>query len=228
MFSEVAEYSFQNCRKEMLQMVTKPGGLLETELNNNNDFKTMWQSNATCKKAIPEVTPDHIAALQSYAEASPSFHKNFKKLLKTSRGSSSYQDEFPFKSLFFLLTDAMQLIGKNKCRTVYSGTDKEYSAKIGEKVHFESFFPAELQLTDLTEDAVSDDDTGTLFHIMSCSVISLEDYKCYTEEFELLISPTEVFTVTDIRSVNNSNDKFKKITLTHFGNQSSSDCIGLA
>ncbi|XP_050956786.1 GPI-linked NAD(P)(+)--arginine ADP-ribosyltransferase 1 isoform X1 [Labeo rohita] len=224
MFPEVADYSFQKCRKEILQMVTKQGGLLETELNNNNDFKTMWQSNATCETAIPEITQKHMAALQSYAEASPKFHENFKKLLQKSYGSSTYQDEFPFKSFFFLLTDAMQLIGRNECSTVYSGTEDIYITKVGEEVRFESFFPAKLKFTDAIEDAAVSESTGTVFNITSCSVISLEN-ECNSEETELLISPTEVFTVTNISISRNSNDEFKQITLTHLRSQSSSNCL---
>lgn len=81
MFPEAADYSFQNCRKEMLQMVTKSGGLLQTELNNNPDFKIMWKGNVACSKTIPWGTPEHMAAVQSYAEASPKFHERFKKFV---------------------------------------------------------------------------------------------------------------------------------------------------
>ncbi|KAF4118787.1 T-cell ecto-ADP-ribosyltransferase 1 isoform X2 [Onychostoma macrolepis] len=225
MLPEAADYSFQNCRKEMLQMVTK--GLLQTELNNNPDFKTMWKGNATCSKTIPGSTPLHMAALKSYAEASSEFRGRFKKLFQTSRGSSTYRDEFPFKSLFFLLTDAMQLMSKNKIRTVYSGKGKEYSTEIGEKVHFESFLPAESLYNDVTEDANVFNSIGTVFIINSSSVISFEDYGCDSEEINLLISPTEVFTVTGIKTVHNSNDHFKKITLTHSHLHSSSNCSGL-
>ncbi|XP_016357374.1 T-cell ecto-ADP-ribosyltransferase 2 [Sinocyclocheilus anshuiensis] len=228
LFPEAADYSFYNCRKEMLQMVTKSGGLLQTELNNNADFKTMWR-NATSKKAIPGSTPEHMAALQSYVEATPEFHEKFKKLVQNNgRGSSTSQDEFPFKSLFFLLTDAMQLEGQKKCRTVYSGTEKEYSTKIGEKVRFASFFPAKLQYTSATEDASVDENPGTVFNITSCSVISLEDYGCSSEEMDALISPTDVFTVEDITTVMNINDEFKKITLVHSHFYSSYNCSGLA
>lgn len=223
MFPEAADYSFQNCRKEMLQMVTKSGGLLQTELNNNTDFKTMWKGNAACSKPIPGGTPEHMAALQSYADAGSKFHGIFKKSVQTSKG----RDEFPFKSLFFLLTDAIQLIRKSKCRTVYSGTEEEYRTEIGEKVRFESFFPAKLKYTEATEDASLSDNIGTVFNITSCSVIHLEDYGCIPEEIDLLISPTEVFTVTGMRTVSNSNDNFKAIALTHSLFQSSSNCSGL-
>ncbi|XP_043093127.1 GPI-linked NAD(P)(+)--arginine ADP-ribosyltransferase 1-like, partial [Puntigrus tetrazona] len=161
MFPEAADYSFQNCRSKMLQMVTESGGLLQTELNNNPDFKAIWQDSAACSETIPGGTPQHAAALKSYADASPTFLKEFRKLAKTNKGSSTYRDEFPFKSLFFLLTDAVQLLGQNKCCTVYFGTEKEYNTKIGEKVRFESFVAATVEHSAAAEDASDSDSTGT-------------------------------------------------------------------
>uniref|UniRef100_A0A8C1K428 NAD(P)(+)--arginine ADP-ribosyltransferase n=1 Tax=Cyprinus carpio TaxID=7962 RepID=A0A8C1K428_CYPCA len=229
LFREAADYSFYNCRKEMLQMVTKSGGLLQTELNKNTDFKTMWQSNAACRRAIPGSTPEHMTALQSYGGASTEFHEKFKELVQNhGRNSSTYRDEFPFKSLFFLLTDAMQLTDQKKCRTVYSGTEEEYKTTTEQKVRFVSFFPAKLKFTDATEDASVDENTGTVFNITSCSVISLDDYGCSSEDMDALISPTEVFTVKDITIVRNSNDNYKKITLVHSEFYNTSDCSSLA
>uniref|UniRef100_A0A8C1W7N1 NAD(P)(+)--arginine ADP-ribosyltransferase n=2 Tax=Cyprinus carpio TaxID=7962 RepID=A0A8C1W7N1_CYPCA len=228
LFPEAADYSFYNCWKEMLQMVTKSGGLLQTELNNNTDFKTMWQSNAACGQAIPGKTPEHMAALKSYVDATPEFRKMFKELVQNhGRSSSTYRDEFPFKSLFFLLTDAMHLTGQKKCRTVYSGTGEEYITTIGQKVRFVSFLPAKLKFTDATEDAFADENTGTVFNITSCSVISLDDHGCSSEVIDELISPTEVFTVKDITDVRNSNDEYTKITLVHSEFYSTSDCSSL-
>ncbi|XP_056121043.1 ecto-ADP-ribosyltransferase 5 [Rhinichthys klamathensis goyatoka] len=225
MFPEAADYSFYSCRKEMLQMVTKAGGLLETELKNNIDFMDMWKGSTTCE-AIPDGTPEHMTALQSYVEAGSEFHETFNKLVHTkSRGNSTYQDMFPFKSLFFLLTDAMQLL-KSNCNTVYSATEEKYSFNIGDKVRFESFFPAELVYSAATEDAATFETTGTVFNINSCSVINL-DKVCISEDIDLLISPTEVFTVKDIKTVSNSNDHYIEINLMHSHMYSSSNCSSL-
>ncbi len=109
---------------------------------------------------------------------------------------------------------------------MYSGTEEEYITKIREKVHI-GFFAAKLLYTDATEDTSSSDNIGTVFNITSCSVIRLEDYGCLSEEIDLLISPTEVFTVTGIRRVSNSNDDFKEIALTHSHFNSYSNCSGL-
>ncbi|XP_026111640.1 GPI-linked NAD(P)(+)--arginine ADP-ribosyltransferase 1-like [Carassius auratus] len=227
LFPEAADYSFYNCREEMLQMVTKSGGLLQTELNNNKDFKTMWE-NTTCKKAIPGSKPEHMTALKNYVEASSKFHENFKKWVQNhNKSRSTYRDQFPFKSLFFLLTDAMNLTDHKECRTVYSGTGKGYITRIGEKVRFVSFFPAKLESDDATEDASVGEDTGTVFSITSCSVINLEDYGCSSEEIDALISSTEVFTVKNIKTVKNNDDEFKEIILVHSHFHSSSDCSSL-
>lgn len=223
MFPEAADYSFYNCSKEMLQMVTKAGGLLETELKNDKDFTAMWKDEATCEKVIPEDTPEHRIALKSFVEADPEFHKIFSK--KLFQGSSTYRDDFPFKSLFFLLTDVMRLL-KSDCFTVYSGAEEEYSTKIGDKVRFESFFPARLKYTDAVEDAVLSDSIGTVFNIISCSAINLDEV-CRSENIDVLISPTEVFTVTNIRTVGEIGDQYKEITLKHSHFQSSSNCSGI-
>ncbi|XP_009289877.1 uncharacterized protein si:ch211-145b13.6 [Danio rerio] len=191
MFPEAPDYSFYNCRKEMLQMVTKPGGLLQTEINNSTGFLSMWKNSRPCTKPIPGATSEHMTALQGY-----------------------------------VADNAMSLI-KNNCTTVYSGAEEEYKTEIGKKVRFKSFFPAKLKFTDATEDAEVSDDLGTVFSINSCSAIKLDSNGCNSEEMDLLISPTEVFTVENIETVHNSNDNYKHITLKHSEFQSKSDCSSL-
>lgn len=225
MFPEAADYSFYSCRKEMLQMVTKAGGLLQTELNNNRDFKNMWKGNTICEKAIPELTPEHMTALKSYVEAEPAFRETFNKSIHTKSWRNSYQDMFPFKSLFFLLTDAMQLL-KSNCNTVYSATEEQYSFNIGDKVRFESFFPAYTEYTVATEDTAIYETIGTVFNIVSCSVINL-DKVCISDDIDLLIPPTEVFTVRDIKTVVNDDEHYKEINLIHSDMHSSSNCSSL-
>jgi len=208
-------------------MVTKAGGLLQTELNNNTAFMEMWKGSTTCE-AIPNGTTEHTTALERYVKADPEFQKTFKKLVHTkSRVNSTYQDMFPFKSLFFLLTDAMQLL-KSNCKTVYSAVEEKYNFSTGDKVRFESFFPAILEYSAATEDAATFDTTGTVFNINSCSVINLDEVCSLTsEDIELLISPTEVFTVEDIKTVSTNDDDFIEIRLMHSDMYSSSNCSSL-
>ncbi|TRY65651.1 hypothetical protein DNTS_009881 [Danionella cerebrum] len=173
MFPEVVDYSFTDCRQEMLEMVTT-GGLLEKELDEAGkaNFKKLWQGNV-CDHLIPGGTAEHVTALQSFA-VNENFQKAFNKALNNAIGVSTYQDRFPFKSMFFLISDAMELLKPENCSTVYSGTEMEYEANIGETVRLKTFFPAKMELADVTEDAELSEEMGTVFMITSCSAISLE------------------------------------------------------
>nr|XP_055061313.1 GPI-linked NAD(P)(+)--arginine ADP-ribosyltransferase 1-like [Misgurnus anguillicaudatus]XP_055061314.1 GPI-linked NAD(P)(+)--arginine ADP-ribosyltransferase 1-like [Misgurnus anguillicaudatus] len=221
-FPEFVDY--KRCRDKMLQRVIKPGGLLQTELNNNNDFKLMWKANATCGTKIPGGTQEHMAALKSYADANRRFHKSFNTQLNN-KGTNitMYQDQFSFKSLHFLLTDGMQLL--SKCRNVYSGTEKKYNIAVGDKIRFGSFFPAHLSFSDAHEEAVDSD--GTIFNITSCTVVSLDESGCGSDEIDLLISPDEAFKVEDIRKAGSKDEEITMVILKPSAFRSSSDCSNL-
>ncbi|KAI7810905.1 GPI-linked NAD(P)(+)--arginine ADP-ribosyltransferase 1 [Triplophysa rosa] len=220
MFPKVVDYS--SCRDEMLQIVTKPGGLLQQELNNSTDFKLMWKANATCEEKIPGATQEHMAALKSYADASPKFHELFNmKLYSKGKNITTYQNEFPFKSLYFLLTDAMQRLSKDMCQMIYSGIENE-ELTAGDLVRFGTFLPARLKYSDALEDIV--DVSGTVFNITSCSVFNLDE-KCKSDEIDLLISPMESFKVKEIRtSVDNGDETYKQVALVQHSFRSSFDC----
>nr|XP_055051426.1 GPI-linked NAD(P)(+)--arginine ADP-ribosyltransferase 1-like [Misgurnus anguillicaudatus] len=223
MFPEVVDY--KTCRDEMLQRVIKPGGLLQRELNNNIDFRSMWKANATCEMKIPGGTQEHMAALKSYADANRKFHKSFNtQLYNKGTNITMYRDQFSFKSLHFLLTDGMQLLRKENmpCRNVYSGTEKKYNIAVKDLIRFGSFFPAHLSFNVAFEDAVDSD--GTIFNITSCTVINLDETWCKSEEIDLLISPNEAFEVEDIRKVGPKDEKMTMVILKPSAFPSSFDC----
>lgn len=225
MFPELVDY--KSCRDEMLQIVTKPGGLLQQELNNNTEFKSMWKANATCGKKIQGATQEHNAALQNYANADQKFHKLVNtKLYSKGKNITTYQNEFPFKSLYFLLTDAIQLLSKGTCQTVYSAKEEEYSVTVGDSVRFGMFLAAKLKYDDALEEIV--DGGGTIFNITSCSVTNLDERKCHSEEIDLLISPTESFKVENIRTVDNGDgETYTEVTLVQHALNSFFDCRSL-
>lgn len=69
----------------------------------------------------------------------------------------------------------------------------------GRKGILRVFFPTNLHYIDAIEASLSDNN-GTVFNIISCSVIRFEDYGCISEEIDLLTSPTEVFTVMGMKT----------------------------
>lgn len=222
-FPEVVDYS--SCRDEMLQRVTKPGGLLQQELNNSTDFKSMWKANATCKVKIPGARQEHMAALKSYADASHRFHELFNmKLYSKGKNITTYQNEFPFKSLYFLLTDVMQHLSKDMCQTVYSAVEKEFSGTFGDLVRFGTFLPAKLEYMDALEEII--DVGGTIFNITSCSLVNL-DVKCQSEEIDMLISPTDSFDVKKMRVFSSGDETIREVNLVQHAFKSSFDCKSL-
>lgn len=224
-FPEFVDY--KRCRDKMLQRVIKPGGLLQKELNNNNDFKLMWKANATCGMKISGGTQEHMAALKSYADAKRKFHKSFNtQLYNKGTNITMYQDQFSFKSLHFLLIDGMQLLSKkNKtCRNVYSGTEKKHNIAVGDKIRFGRFYTAQLKFSEAHESAVETD--GTIFNITSCTVVSLES-GCGSEEIDLLISPNEAFDVEDIRKAGPKGEEITMVVLKPFASHRSFDCSDL-
>ncbi|XP_036438900.1 ecto-ADP-ribosyltransferase 5-like [Colossoma macropomum] len=226
MAPDAVDDTYLKCRDKMIQTITAQGGLLQKELKANKDFTEMWRNHGgTCEKQIYGATPPHLAALQAYGNSGVQFRKTFNRLVQT-KGSNAttYNDEFPFKSLHFLLTDALQLLNHSKtCTTVYFGTSNQYTAEIGKEVRFGMFISASIRESLEIEHIVTADE-GTLFNITSCSVVNVENYTCTSEEIEQLISPTEVFRVQNVSRVSTDEAEYNLITLTHSHFLSNHDC----
>ncbi|XP_053475315.1 ecto-ADP-ribosyltransferase 5-like [Ictalurus furcatus] len=215
MAPDAVDDDFSQCREKMLKAVTEPGGLLQKELKANKEFEELWSKHSgECKKNIPGGTSYHIDALQAYGNSRTKFRKTFNSLVY-SKGSNSttYRDEFPFKSLHFLLTDFLRLLKRtNTSTTVYYATSNTYTADTGTEVRFGKFIRAGTSQSTETEALY---DGGTVFIISSCSVVNVEENMCKSEELQALISPAEVFTVQNVRDVSTDDATYKEITLTH-------------
>ncbi|KAF5889516.1 T-cell ecto-ADP-ribosyltransferase 2-like, partial [Clarias magur] len=218
MAPDAVDDDFSECRDKMLKAVTEPDGLLQKELNANKEFKDVWnKSSGGCRKNIRGGTSDHISALQTYANSETKFRKTFNDLVY-SKGSNNvtYSEEFPFKSLQFLLTDSLRLLNRsNLCKTVFYGTSNVYKADMGTEVRFGKFTKANTKPSTAIE-VVDLEGRGTVFNITSCSVVNVEENTCKSEHVQWLISPAEVFTVQKVRDVESEDDTaYKEITLTH-------------
>ncbi|XP_036439307.1 T-cell ecto-ADP-ribosyltransferase 2-like [Colossoma macropomum] len=226
MAPDAVDDTFSECRDKMMQKVTAQGGLLQKELKANKDFADMWRNHTgTCEKQIYGGQKHHLAALQAYGNSRFQFRKTFNRLVQT-KGSNAttYNDEFPFKSLHFLLTDALRLLNHGKtCYTVYFGTSNQYTAENETEVRFGRFIRASIHESLEIEHIITADE-GTLFNITSCSVVNVENFTCTSEEIERLISPAEVFRVQSIETASTDDVDYKIITLKHSGFLSNHDC----
>ncbi|KAG5285959.1 hypothetical protein AALO_G00009430 [Alosa alosa] len=212
--------AYSACREQMLQKIlAKDGGILQTELDNSSEFKSAWDGSKGCVELISGGQHEHTRALQSFSNS----RKLFKKVngaVKTNGGNvDDYTNKFQFKSLHFLMMDAMRLLknGTN-CRTVYSSTFDDINAVKGAEVRFGAFVSANADRS-FTEEGCTDG--GTLFNITTCSLINLENRVCALDEVSMLISPVELFKVVDVKSKTDCN---REIVLTSLGFKSDHDC----
>ncbi|KAG7458560.1 hypothetical protein MATL_G00221630 [Megalops atlanticus] len=199
---------FSGCRAEMREKVMGRGGLLEQELQSNSEFQKKWNE-ASCSKAIPGGRLEHARAIEVYSRADKTFRKDFNSAVE-SRGANSsvYSSSFPYKSLHFLLTEALRLLQPNQSRTTYRGSRHPYEAEVGTEVRFGQFTSTREEQSHAEEDVGK---SGTLFIITSRAAVSVENQPCATKDIEFLIPPFEVFKVEDVKS----NDGYTEITLNH-------------
>ncbi|KAG7458559.1 hypothetical protein MATL_G00221620 [Megalops atlanticus] len=208
---------FSGCQAEMREKVMGKGGLLEQELKSNVAFREAWRS-VKCGKTVPGGRQEHTLAMQVYSHAGKRFLKDFDSAVESQGANSSvYSSSFPYKSLHFLLTEALRLLQPNQCRTVSHSSEHRYGARVGEQVRFGRF------VSTTTGESHA---AGTLFRITSCAGVKAAravvnaNRACSINETGLLIPPFEVFTVEDVKT----HDNYTEITLNHTLFHSYHDC----
>uniref|UniRef100_A0A8C9RH32 NAD(P)(+)--arginine ADP-ribosyltransferase n=1 Tax=Scleropages formosus TaxID=113540 RepID=A0A8C9RH32_SCLFO len=199
---------FLSCRDRMLQSLMGSGGLLERELNNSDGFHAAWQ-NKTCGGPIQGGKPEHSKALETYVTGGNFMNKFDDAVESQGSNASVYRSSFPYKSLHFLLTDAIHLLKEKTCRTLFRGSDTLYSTTKGSQVRFGRFASALESKSEAEEDILM---RGTLFNITSCAAAHIESYICDPHHtVSWLIPPYEVFEVVDVKQMK----EYREITLMH-------------
>ncbi|XP_062386822.1 GPI-linked NAD(P)(+)--arginine ADP-ribosyltransferase 1-like [Sardina pilchardus] len=215
---DAVDDAYSACREQMLQKVLAKDGILQTELSKDSVFKSAWNASQGCDKTISGGQREHTQALQSFVNFRD-LPKKVNKAVKTQGGNVDiYTNQFQYKSLHFLLMDAMRLLNKTECRTVFSSTFDDITAVKGADVRFGTFVSAEGDRSSAEEGCY---DGGTLFNITTWSVINVESNVCRSEETTMLISPVELFKVVD---VNTNTECEREIVLTSLGFKSDHDC----
>uniref|UniRef100_A0A672ZRE0 NAD(P)(+)--arginine ADP-ribosyltransferase n=1 Tax=Sphaeramia orbicularis TaxID=375764 RepID=A0A672ZRE0_9TELE len=204
---------YDGCNKEALDTFIH-SGVLKAELNSSDGFQKVWNP-SECSKVIPGGLKEHTAALRAYANEDYNFIKTFDDAVQTKGTNvSTYQDEFHFKSLHFLLMDSMRLLSQKTCKTVYDFAGNIKTAQKGSTVRFGRFNSVHSSFQSLTDEADIDGDEAIL-NITSCFFVELGENICSTVEMALL-SPVEEFTVEDVKQQTKDDTTFTMIVLKHF------------
>ncbi|XP_005062376.1 PREDICTED: NAD(P)(+)--arginine ADP-ribosyltransferase 2-like [Ficedula albicollis] len=111
------------------------------------------------------------------------------------RSPQAYRDSFHFKTLHFLLTDALATLRDaqgQQCHCVYRGVDKyKFEANVGDTVRLGRFTS-----TSVCKGVAQRFGSTTAFVVRTCYGPKIKAFSKYPSEEEVLIPPFEKFKVT--------------------------------
>ncbi|XP_077381460.1 T-cell ecto-ADP-ribosyltransferase 2 [Festucalex cinctus] len=182
---------YEDCREETMAALIR-SDVLQQELSQDVGFHAAWTDK--CSTLLPGGTKEHTAALLAFANGDQAFKKAFNDAVETMGfNDSTYEDHFNYKSLHFLLTDAMNLVKPKTCKNVYRVSETHYQADKGARVRFGRFTTVQSDVS-MREDV----EGGVYFNITTCFFVNLEGFCGLTEDVAIL-SPTEEFMVEDVK-----------------------------
>uniref|UniRef100_A0A3B5L9N5 NAD(P)(+)--arginine ADP-ribosyltransferase n=1 Tax=Xiphophorus couchianus TaxID=32473 RepID=A0A3B5L9N5_9TELE len=143
--SPVIDDQYDGCRKEAMEKFTPD--LLKEELGKSEKLQKAWKkwdawrTSSNCTSQIPGGTEDHTSALSIYHYGDTEFLNELNNAVETMMVNvTTYEKDFHFKALHFLLMDSMMLLKPKECREVYFTKGfKGKAPEINSKVRLASF-----------------------------------------------------------------------------------------
>ncbi|XP_062244463.1 GPI-linked NAD(P)(+)--arginine ADP-ribosyltransferase 1 [Platichthys flesus] len=222
MAPDAVDYLYDKCSKDAMEKLIH-SGLLRQELNLTAGFQTAWSESTKCSKLIPGGIKEHTIALGAYVNSDMDFKGTFNNQVETMGGNvSTYENNFNFKSLHFLLMDYMVRQKPQTCKSVFVIQDKEVTAKVGSKVRLGRFTTAELSFTGLKK--MVDLEDQVILNITSCFFVKLGENICSKQTDTVLLSPAEEFTVESVTDKMYDDETYTDIALKATGHQGSHNC----
>lgn len=203
---------YKGCTKEALDKFVF-SDLLKEELNNSRAFQNAWNKSQELECTTPPVgQKEHTAALRTYVTSIDPFRRTLDEAVYSyGTNATIYKDHFYFKSLHFLLMDSMRLLHPGTCKMVYAFSEPRFTAQNGSRVRFGRFYLAYPNIDILKE---QDIDNEVILSINTCYFADLGNNICYDDQV-ILLSPTEEFTVEDVRTVTEDDQSYQMIFLKH-------------
>ncbi|XP_037984238.1 NAD(P)(+)--arginine ADP-ribosyltransferase 2-like [Motacilla alba alba] len=175
--------------------------LNRSEFQQNPLFAQAWpEATAEWQKRgsplFPLSSPAQAIALMAYTM--DDLYKEFNEAVRAAgRSSQEYRDNFHFKTLHFLLTQALVTLRNTQgpeCHYVYRGVRwVRFKAEYGDIVRFSQFTSASQSAT-----AAEKFGNDTLFHVQTCHGVEIQHFSYYPHEKEVLIPPFETFEVVEV------------------------------
>ncbi|XP_016351142.1 NAD(P)(+)--arginine ADP-ribosyltransferase 2-like [Sinocyclocheilus anshuiensis] len=211
---------YKGCREKMAEKVKTV--FLNKEMNNSPGFKNAWKKGVDfVKTQNDKLTKNHSIAIYVYSEC------NIYTLFNndTRSGKKQYKNEtYKWYSLYFLLTEAIQLLKKtqNKCYSTFRGTKAEFDKHVlNKEVRFGQFASSSL-----VRKKAQRFGNVSCFEIKTCEGADVSKYSKLSHEREVLIPPYEKFKVTAVRTRRDEKDLWcdTVYTLKNSGKTSDLNC----
>ncbi|KAL9869989.1 erythroblast NAD(P)(+)--arginine ADP-ribosyltransferase-like [Geothlypis trichas] len=185
---------YRGCGPAMTEALPALNG---SEFEQNKEFAEVWVKAAAewQRRGPPEspLSPDQATAIMAFTMGR--FTRMFNEAMRVAgRSHQEYRDNFHFKTLHFLLTDALATLRdaqKGQCWDVFlkvCGT--QFEAQRGDTVRFGLFVPM------FPSKPIGDCSNATLLEVHTCHGVEITLFTEDPEPDIVLIPPFETFNVT--------------------------------
>ncbi|KAM9363645.1 erythroblast NAD(P)(+)--arginine ADP-ribosyltransferase-like [Symphorus nematophorus] len=198
MVEDAVDDMYFGCNETMTEMIKEKYFKKE----NTGTFAEVWKNAKDCvnraennkEKGDEALTKDHLQAICVYTSGHGKFYDRFNAAVRTSK--KSYGTSFPFHSLHFWLTSAVQILSNDRnCLTTYRRTASEFTGDDNQIIRF-GFFASSSKRKNLTHFG-----RKTCFKIITCHGAYLKNYpNLKNAEEEVLIPPYEKFSIKKARN----------------------------
>ncbi|NXF55863.1 NARE ribosyltransferase, partial [Oceanites oceanicus] len=191
---------YQGCSRMMEEEL---GELNRTEFANNIVYAKAWTQAAAAWRSqqgrIPSpraLRPEQAVAIRAYTLKSPLYQEFNVAVRERGRSLREYLDAFHFKTLHFLLSEALRALRDaqpHHCHRVYRGVRDRFTAQLGQRIRFGRFTS-----TSFRKKSAECFGRETVFSVETCYGVPIRDFSEFPGEEEVLIPPFEIFEVTKV------------------------------
>ncbi|XP_074006560.1 erythroblast NAD(P)(+)--arginine ADP-ribosyltransferase-like [Numenius arquata] len=191
---------YQGCSPKMDKEL---GKLHHMELKKNSVYAKYWphataewQKRAGYVPKPPGMRAEHAVALMAYTLPGSLYQTFNVAVREAGRSRNQYLYKFYFKTLHFLLTQALKILRNAQpyCYNVYRGIQGiHFTAKPHDLVRFGQFASSTFLKAKAAQFG-----QDTFFSVYTCYGVPIRHFSYYPNEEEVLIPPYERFVVTNI------------------------------
>nr|XP_005497035.1 erythroblast NAD(P)(+)--arginine ADP-ribosyltransferase-like [Zonotrichia albicollis] len=184
---------YQGCGPAMKAALPALNG---SEFEQNKEFAEVWvmaaakwQSQGT---PVSPLSPDQATAIMAFTMTDPRTFNDAVRVVGHSH--QEYRDNFHFKTLHFLLTDALATLRdaqKGQCREAFLKVcDTRFETQPGETIRFGHFMPV------FPSKQIGECPGETMLALRTCHGVEITVFSEHPEPAIVLIPPFETFKVT--------------------------------